>query len=92
MPVEGEAPIRVNLPWHRLILPLAGRLAQVAMQVGGGGEKGVETKGGRDGRDQLGVDDAKCTPKAGICSPAERGETPISQSSESVIKATSRWQ
>ena len=75
-----------------MILALARRLAQVALEVWGSGEEGVEAKGWRDGVDQQGVDDAKRAPQARIGSPAERGETPISLKSESVINAISRWQ
>lgn len=74
------------------MFPLAWRLAEVALEVWGCGDAGVETEDRRDGVDRPVMDDLKCAPEARICSPCERGETSISQSSESVIRATRRWQ
>ena len=85
-------PISVNLRRYDLILPLAWRLAQASLEICGGGDEGVEAEAGCDGVDHQVVDDPECAPEARIGASAERGETPISLSSESVINATSRWQ
>ena len=85
-------PIRVNLTWHGLIFSLARRFAEVALEIPGGGREFAKLEAGRDGGDYQVVNDLECAPEARIYSPAERGETPISQSSESVTSATRRWQ
>ena len=85
-------PIRVNLSWYGLIFPLSWRLAEVALEARGGGDECAETEARCDGGDQQAMHDLECAPEARIDAPAERGETPTSQSSESVIKTTSRWQ
>ena len=82
----------VNLPRHGLIFPPSWRLAQVVVEGGSSDDEGAESEAGRNGRDQQAMDDPECAPEAWIGASTERGETPISLSSESVISATRRWQ
>ena len=84
--------MRVNLRRHGLIFTFARRFVQVASEAGSGGDERGDAGAGGDSREQHGVDDAERAPESGIYAPAERRETPISASSESVIKATSKWQ
>jgi hypothetical protein len=75
-----------------LVFSLARGLAQVAVEAGGGGEEGGDAEAWRYCLDQQLVKDTKRAPKPWVYAPVERGETPISRISESVINATSKWQ
>ena len=84
--------MRVNLRRYSLILPLAGWLAQVSLEIWCGGGKSAEAEARGDCGNHQAEDDLECAPEVRIGTATERGETPISQSSESVISATRRWQ